>query len=59
MSETKQELYGELSEAIARVRRELEIIQAPSTIGASADNRSAIVDLEKELQDLIEARANL
>lgn len=59
MSEPKEPLREELTEAIAKVRRELEILQTPSTIGGPADDRSVIADLEAELQALLEARAGL
>jgi hypothetical protein len=59
MSESEKEIRAELSEAIDRVRRELQILQAPSSIGAPPDNGSVIADLERELQGLLEARANL
>lgn len=59
MSESEKDLRAELSEAIDRVRRELAILHAPSSIGGPPDNGSVIADLEKELQELLEARANL
>jgi hypothetical protein len=59
MSDEERPLREQLDEAIARVRRELEILFAPSSIGGGADNRSVIADLEKELRELQEARANL
>jgi hypothetical protein len=59
MSESEKDIRAELSEAIDRVRRELAILNAPSSIGGPPDNGSVIADLEKELQELLEARANL
>ena len=59
MSDDKRPLREQLDEAIARVRRELEILQAPSSIGASPDNRSVIAELEAEYLALKEARANV
>ena len=59
MSESDVPLRDQLDEAIARVRRELEILISPSTIGGGADNRSVIHDLEVELKELQEARAGL
>ncbi|HEY3798744.1 MAG TPA: hypothetical protein VGL58_10360 [Caulobacteraceae bacterium] len=52
-------LRDQLDEAIARVERELQILIAPSSIGGGADNRTVIADLEKELRELKEARANV
>jgi hypothetical protein len=59
MSDSEKPIREELSEAIDKVRRELEILQAPSSIGGPPDNGSVIADLEKELQGLLEARADL
>jgi hypothetical protein len=41
------------------VRRELEILQAPSSIGGPPDDRSVVADLERELRELEAAQANL
>ncbi|MDB5429319.1 MAG: hypothetical protein JWP35_435 [Caulobacter sp.] len=59
MSESDVPLRDQLDEAIARVRRELEILISPSTIGGGADNRSVIHDLEVELKELQDARSGL
>jgi hypothetical protein len=59
MSDSEVPLRDQLDEAIARVRRELEILMSPSSIGGGADNRSAIRDLETELQELRDARQGL
>ena len=59
MSDSEKPMREQLSEAIDKVRRELEILMSPSTIGGSADNRSVIADLEAELQALLQARADL
>ena len=59
MSESEKSIREQLADAIDRVRRELEILQAPSSIGGSPNNGGVIAGLEKELQDLLAARANL
>jgi hypothetical protein len=59
MSDSDEPLRPQLDEAIARVRRELEILRSPSSIGGGADNRSVVADLEKELRELEEARAGV
>lgn len=59
MSDSKQQLHQELTEAIDKVRRELEIIRQPSSIGGAPDNGSVVADLESELKRLEEARADL
>jgi hypothetical protein len=59
MSQSDDPLREELTEAINKVRRELEILQAPSSIGGPPDNGSVIADLEDELRRLEEAKADL
>jgi hypothetical protein len=59
MSDSDRPLRAQLDEAIDRVRRELEILRSPSSIGGGADNRSVIADLETELRELEEARADV
>lgn len=59
MSNPERPLREQLIEARDKVRRELEIFQAPSSIGGSPDNRSVIADLQTELGQIQEALANL
>ena len=59
MSDSEKPIREELTDAINKVRRELEILRAPSSIGGPPDNGSVVADLEKELQRLLEARADL
>jgi hypothetical protein len=59
MSDSEKPLREQLTQAIDRVRRELEILESPSTIGGGADSRSVVADLESELRALEEARSNL
>ena len=59
MPDDDRPLREQLDDAIEKVRRELEIIQSPSSIGGGADNRSVVADLEAELQALISARADV
>jgi hypothetical protein len=59
MSESEPPLRDQLQDAIARVRRELEILAAPSSIGGGSDDGSVIAALEKELRDLESALAGL
>jgi hypothetical protein len=59
MSDSKKQLHAELTEAIDKVRRELEILRAPSSIGGAPDSGSVVADLESELKRLLEARADL
>jgi hypothetical protein len=59
MSEPEKPLREELDDAIAKIQRELEILITPSSIGGGADNRMVIAELEAELAQLKEARANV
>ena len=52
-------LRDQLDEAIARVRRELEILRSPSSIGGGSDDRAVIGELEAELQALQDARSDV
>ena len=59
--ESKADLHRELSEAIANVRRQLEIITGPSAGNRSiwGDNTGAIADLRSELAQLEQALDDL
>ena len=56
MSDSDQPLRAQLNEAIERIRRQLEILRSPSSIGGGADNREAVAELETELRELEDAR---
>jgi hypothetical protein len=53
-----QDLRAELIAARDKIRRELEILITPTSIGGGADNREVIVELEAELRQIEEALAN-
>ena len=59
MSDSEKPLRDQLDEAIDKVRRELEILHSPSSIGGGSNDGSVIADLEKELRELQEARSNV
>jgi hypothetical protein len=59
MEQSDQPLRAQIDEAIARIRRELEILSAPSSIGGGADDRGVVADLERELRELLDARQGL
>jgi hypothetical protein len=59
MTEADEPLRPQLDAAIDKVRRELEILEAPSSIGGPPDDGSVIADLRKELAELEAARAGL
>ena len=50
-------LREQIAQAMAKIERELEILQGPSTIGGPADNRQVIAELQAEYQALKDARA--
>jgi hypothetical protein len=52
MSDPQIPLRAQLTEAMDKVRRELEILQSPSSIGGGADNREVIAQLQAEYQAL-------
>jgi hypothetical protein len=58
MSDSDEPLREQLIEARDRIRRELEILRSPSTIGGGADSRSVIAALESELSEIVAALAN-
>lgn len=51
-------LREQLIEARDRIRRELEILRSPSSIGGGADSRSVIAALQSELAEIEAALAN-
>ena len=59
MTESDKDLRVQLTEARDKIRRELEILSAPSSIGGGADDRSVVADLETELREIEDALANL
>jgi hypothetical protein len=59
MSDQDQPLRAQIDDAIEKIRRELEILSAPSSIGGGADDRGVVAALEKELRELKAAREGL
>jgi hypothetical protein len=59
MSDPQISLREQLTQAMDKIRRELEILQSPSSIGGGADNREVIAQLEAEYRDLKAARSGL
>jgi hypothetical protein len=59
MSQSTESLRAELIDAIAKVRRQLEILYAPSSIGNPPEEGSDIAALETELRGLEAALADL
>jgi hypothetical protein len=58
MSDDDESLRAQLVEARDKIRRELEVLRSPSSIGGGADSRSVIADLEHELAEIEAALAN-
>ncbi len=58
MSDSDESLRQQLTEARDKIRRELEILLTPSSIGGGADDRGVIAELEAELAQIEEALAN-
>jgi hypothetical protein len=59
MIDPDKPLREQIAQAMAKIERELEILQGPSTIGGPADNRQVIAELQAEYQALKDARAHL
>jgi hypothetical protein len=59
MSETEKPLRQQMTEAMARIRQQVDVLHAGPTMGGRSDDRSVIADLEAEYQSLKEARENL
>lgn len=59
MQDPQKPLREQLDEAIGRVRRELEILRPPSSIGGGSNDGAVIVELEAELHALHEARGHV
>jgi hypothetical protein len=58
MSESDKALRAQLIGARDKLRRELEILRSPSSIGGGADSRSVIAAMEDELRQIEQALAN-
>jgi hypothetical protein len=56
-SDTAASLREQLIEARDRLRRELDIVRYPTSIGGGADNRGVIAELEAELREIVDALA--
>jgi hypothetical protein len=59
MSDSDLPLYDQMTQAMDNIRRQVELLNAPSSIGGGSDDRSVIADLEAEYQALRKARAEL
>lgn len=59
MAESEKALYEQMTEAMERIRHQLELLRSGPTIGGPSDDRGVIADLEAELAALKEARDRL
>lgn len=59
MLKSERPLREQMSEAMDKIRKQLERLRAGPTVGGPSDDRSVIADLEAEFQALEEARAGL
>jgi hypothetical protein len=48
-----------MTEGMARIRRQLDLLRSGPTVGEPSDDRSLIAELEAEYEALKEARAKL
>ncbi len=59
MSEAEKPVRQQMTEAMEKIRQQVEILRSGPTMGDPSDDRSLIADLEAEFDALKEARANL
>jgi hypothetical protein len=59
MSDSEKPLGQQMTEAMEKIRHQLDLLRAGPTIGGPSDDRSVIADLEAEFEGLREARARL
>jgi hypothetical protein len=59
MSESDKPLREQMTDAMERIREQLELLRSGPTIGGPSDDRSVIADLEAEYEALKAARAGL
>jgi hypothetical protein len=59
MSESDKPLREQMTDAMEKIREQLDLLRSGPTIGGPLDDRSVIADLEAEYEALKEARSNL
>jgi hypothetical protein len=59
MSDSEKPLREQMTDAMEKIRHQVEVLRSGPTMGDPADDRSLIADLESEFQALKEARAKL
>ncbi len=59
MSESKKTLRQQMTDAMEKIRKQIEVLREGPTMGEPSDDRSLIAELEDEFHALKEARARL
>jgi len=59
MSEQDKPLRDQMTDAMEKIRHQIDLLRSGPTIGGPSDDRSVIADLEAEYEGLKEARARL
>lgn len=59
MSESEKPLREQMTDAMEKIRQQVEILRSGPTMGEPSDDRSLIAELEAEYQAIKEARAKL
>jgi hypothetical protein len=59
MSESDKPLRDQMTDAMANIRHQIDLLRSGPTIGGPSDDRSVIADLEAEYEGLKTARARL
>ncbi len=59
MSESDKPLRQQMTDAMEKIRQQIDLLRSGPTIGGASDDRSVIADLEAEYEGLKAARANL
>jgi hypothetical protein len=59
MSESDKPLRDQMTDAMASIRHQIDLLRSGPTIGGPSDDRSVIADLEAEYEGLKTARARL
>jgi hypothetical protein len=58
MSDSDLPLREQMTNAMDAIRRQIDLLNSPSSIGGGFDNRSVIADLEAEYAALKKARSD-
>ncbi len=59
MSESDKSVREQMTDAMEKIRQQIDLLRSGPTIGGASDDRSVIADLEAEYEGLKAARANL